>query len=119
MPDLARKLSPCEVGHRFVGQHEIEALRLRTKRLQSGLGGGSPNDLAPAPKRWKESFGSAASLGLAANDALPRIPIQIADLAHELWKRANAAAAVELKGGAGARAIRTEELDTLRAQLRS
>jgi hypothetical protein len=45
----------------------------------------------------KESFGSAASPGLAANDALPRIPIQIADLAHELWQRANAAAALELK----------------------
>jgi hypothetical protein len=64
LPDLARKLSPCEVGHRFVGQHEIEALRLRAKRLQSGLGGGSPNDLAPALKRWKESFGSAGIAGL-------------------------------------------------------
>jgi chromosome segregation ATPase len=83
------------------------------------LGGGSPNDLAPALKQWKESVASTGGLGLSESDALPRIPIQIADLAHELWQRANAAAAVELKGGSGARvsAIRTEELESLRSQL--
>jgi hypothetical protein len=49
----------------------------------------------------------------------PVDPIRIADLAHELWQRANAAAAVELKGGSGARAttIRTEELESLRRQV--
>src|ERR1700731_4747162 len=30
-PDLARKLGPREVGHRLVGQHEIEAPGVRTK----------------------------------------------------------------------------------------
>jgi hypothetical protein len=66
------------------------------------LGGGSPNDLAPALNQWKESFGSTVALGLSDSDALRRIPVQIADLANELWQRANAAAAVELKGGSGA-----------------
>ena len=98
---------------------ELGRLRFPVTRIRVALGGGSPNDLAPALKRWKESFGSTVSMGLADTDALPRIPIQIADLAHELWQRANAAAAVELKGGAGARtnAIRTEELDSLRGQV--
>jgi hypothetical protein len=56
----------------------------------------------PALKRWKESSGSTAALGLEDSAALPRIPIQIADLAHELWQRANA--------------TRTEELKSLRGQ---
>src|ERR1700680_4375151 len=37
LPDLARQLGPREVGHRLVGQHEIEALRVRAKRLQRGF----------------------------------------------------------------------------------
>ena len=58
-------------------------------------------------------------MDVADSDALPRIPIQIADLAHELWQRANAAAEVELKGGAAARTIviRTEEAESLRGQV--
>jgi hypothetical protein len=94
-------------------------IRPTVTRIRAALGGGSPNDLAPALKRWKESSGSAGTMGLADSDALPRIPVQIADLAHELWQRANAAAAVELKGGSGARAsaVRTEELESLRGQL--
>jgi polyhydroxyalkanoate synthesis regulator phasin len=83
------------------------------------LGGGSPNDLAPALKHWKEDFGWAMSRGEADGDALPRLPIQIADLAHELWQRANAAVAVELKGGSRARATatHTEEVESLRTQM--
>jgi hypothetical protein len=67
----------------------------------------------------KESFGSSEALGLRDSDTLPRIPIQIADLARELWQRAHAAVAVELKGGSGARAsaVRAEELESVRAQL--
>jgi hypothetical protein len=47
------------------------------------------------------------------------IPPMIADLAYELWQRATAAAAVELKGGPTARQViaRTEEAQALRAQL--
>lgn len=95
-------------------------IRPTVTRIRAALGGGSPNDLAPALKRWRESFGSAVALGAAERDALPRIPVQIADLAHELWQRANAAAAVEIAGGSGARAsaIRTEELESLRGQVR-
>ena len=36
LPDLARKLGPGEIWHRLVGQHEIEALGIRAKRLQRG-----------------------------------------------------------------------------------
>jgi len=94
-------------------------IRPTVTRIRAALGGGSPNDLAPALKHWRESPESTRTLGLADNDPLPRIPIQIADLAHELWQRANAAVVVELKGGSGARAnvIRTEELESLRGQV--
>jgi hypothetical protein len=94
-------------------------IRPTVTRIRAALGGGSPNDLAPALKRWKESSGSAETLGLADRGALPRIPIQIADLAHELWQRANAAAVVEVKGGSAARAtaMGTEELESLRGQV--
>src|SRR5882762_3235138 len=36
LPNLTRKLGPCEVGHRFVGQHKIEALGFRAESLQRG-----------------------------------------------------------------------------------
>jgi Plasmid replication region DNA-binding N-term len=96
-----------------------KGIRPTVTRIRAALGGGSPNDLAPALKRWKEVFGSTVPLSEADAAALPRIPIQIADLAHELWQRANAAALVELKGGSAARviAIRTEDVETLRAQV--
>jgi hypothetical protein len=74
-------------------------IRPTVTRIRAALSGGSPNDLAPALKMWKESVGSTAALGLADRDVLPRIPIQIADLTHALWQRATAA---ELKGGSGA-----------------
>lgn len=94
-------------------------IRPTVTRIRAALGGGSPNDLAPALKQWKESIRSTMPLGDADGDALPRIPIQIADLAHELWQRANAAAAIELKGGSSARAtaIRAQEVESLRAQI--
>jgi hypothetical protein len=109
-------------------QHRVDAaaqvladrgIRPTVTRIRAALGGGSPNDLAPALKRWKESFGSTVALDFGDRDALPRIPVQIADLAHELWQRANAAAAVELKGGSGARASAslTEDLESLRGQV--
>jgi polyhydroxyalkanoate synthesis regulator phasin len=98
-----------------------KGIRPTVTRIRAALGGGSPNDLAPALKHWKEFFGSTLPLRATDSDALPRIPIQIADLAHELWQRANAAATVELKGGSGARAvaIRTEDIESLRSQVSS
>ena len=57
--------------------------------------------------------------GVADTDALLPIPVQIADLAHELWQRAQAAVVLELKGGAAARqaVMRTEETQSLRNQV--
>jgi len=98
-------------------------IRPTVTRIRAALGGGSPNELAPALKHWKESVlprlgdpfrggGPEASLATVP-------PPQIADLTHELWQRALAAAAVELKGGPTARqiAMRTEEAHSLRNQL--
>jgi Plasmid replication region DNA-binding N-term len=84
-------------------------------RIRAALGGGSPNDLAPALKLWKASFAPA----LTSRADAPLLPVQIADLAQELWQRATVAATVELKGGAAARqlATRTGEADTLRQQV--
>ncbi len=86
-------------------------------RVRAALGGGSPNDLAPALKAWKESFGPGAPAG----DRLetPAVPLQISDVMQELWRRATVAAAVELKGGPTARtlAARTEEAEALRQEL--
>lgn len=101
--------------------HE-RGVRSTVTRIRAALGGGSPNDLAPALKHWRESVLPA----LPARSGLPRdgtppvsIPPMIADLAYELWQRATAAAAVELKGGPTARQViaRTEEVQALRAQL--
>jgi hypothetical protein len=47
--------------------------------IRAALGGGSPNDLAPALKIWKASVASAAS-DVTADFGLP---VQIADLAQE------------------------------------
>jgi hypothetical protein len=88
-------------------------------RVRAALGGGSPNDLAPALKQWKESFAPAPTSGTRTET--PPIPVQISDLAQELWQRATVAAAVDLKGGPTARALttRTEEADALRQQVRN
>jgi hypothetical protein len=88
-------------------------------RVRAALGGGSPNDLAPALKQWKESFAPAPTSGTRTET--PAIPIQISDLAQELWQRATVAAAVELKGGPTARALnsRTEEAEALRQQMKN
>ena len=86
-------------------------------RVRAALGGGSPNDLAPALKQWKESFAVVVRPGNRTDTSA--IPVPIADLAHELWQRATVAAAVELKGGPTAQALnaRTEEAESLRQQV--
>ncbi len=85
-------------------------------RLRAALGGGSPNDLAPALKAWRASVAPAAG-----HDVPVPIPPPIADLAHELWRRATAAALLELKiGGATTQAsVRTEEAQQLRLEIAS
>ena len=45
LPDFTRKLGPREIGHRFVAQHEVEALRFLAKRLQGGEARGKSHRL--------------------------------------------------------------------------
>jgi hypothetical protein len=93
-------------------------------RIRAALGGGSPNDLAPALKTWKEAvlpgLGAAARGAAGAQDRV-EIPASIADVVQELWQRALVAASTELKGGAGARQViaRTEEAQLLREQVKA
>jgi plasmid replication DNA-binding protein KfrA len=86
-------------------------------RVRAALGGGSPNDLAPALKAWKASV-ATAEREVAETSA---IPVQIADLAQELWQRATVAATVALKGGPIAREQQAEsdEAEALRGQVTS
>jgi hypothetical protein len=91
-------------------------------RVRAALRGGSPNDLAPALRHWKERVLPALDSQRAhvgARSAVAIVPPVVADLCSELWQRALAAAAVDLKGGPTARqvAARTEEAHALRLQL--
>jgi hypothetical protein len=133
-PDLEKTLSPS-VATYF---SRVEKLQLRVNeaaralhergvrptvaRIRAALGGGSPNDLAPALKHWKDSvLPGLQTRGGATTDTVAPLafPSMIADLAYELWQRATAAAVVELKGGPTARklAARSEEAQALRNQL--
>ncbi len=96
-------------------------IRPTVARIRAALGGGSPNDLAPALKSWKESFQPAAYSHHRLSPPAQRLPAQIADLAHEIWQRANIAAVVERKGSGAARALamRTEEAQSLKTQVTS
>ena len=97
-------------------------IRPTVARIRAALGGGSPNDLAPALKSWKESFQPTAySADRLAPPSTQRIPAHIADLAREIWQRASIAAVVERKGSGAARALalRTEEAQSLKTQVTS
>ena len=98
-------------------------LRPTVARVRAALGGGSPNDLTPALKHWRESI--LPSLPPTSEGPQPNIttavPPPITDLVRELWRRSIAAATTELKGGPSARrsATHIEEIQTLRTQLAS
>ena len=99
-----------------------QGIRPTVTRIRAALDGGSPNDIAPALKHWRDAI--LPTLPPHVRDAVDQTtkiaaPPQIADLTHELWQRATAAALVELRGGAPARqvAARTEEARSLRNQL--
>lgn len=96
-------------------------IRPTVARIRAALGGGSPNDLAPALKSWKESFQPTAYSADRLSPPTERLPAQIADLAHEMWQRASIAAVVERKGSGAARALamRTEEAQSLKTQVTS
>jgi hypothetical protein len=95
-----------------------QGIKPTVARIRAALGGGSPNDLGPALKAWRET----ARFKSDAPQATPRpgrIPPPIADLAQELWQRATAAAVLEVKHGPTAQvmAARTGEIQGLRSQL--
>jgi chromosome segregation ATPase len=118
-------LSRVEALRQRVAEAAVElnasGIRPTVARIRAALGGGSPNDLAPALKSWKESFQPTAYSGDPRSDSRQRIPAQIADLAHEIWQRANIAAVVERKGSGAARALamRAEEAQSLKTQVTS
>jgi hypothetical protein len=97
-----------------------QGLRPTVARVRAALGGGSPNDLTPALKHWREVV--LPGLPLAASSRRPGpppLPLQLADLVYEVWQWALAAARVEVRGGATAREVtaRTAEAQALRQQL--
>lgn len=97
-----------------------QGIRPTVTRVRSILGGGSPNDLTPALKQWRDTLlptlRSATSPTLTSSAPLP---VPIADLTHELWQRALAAAVFEVKDTPGSRDLnaRTAEAQSLRDQL--
>ncbi len=98
-----------------------QGVRPTVARVRAALGGGSPNELAPALKAWKDLFQPVTHSGGRDLDSRPLIPVEIADLAGELWQRAMTAAAIELKGGSAARqaAAQTAEAESLTTQVNS
>ena len=91
-------------------------VRPTVQRIRTALGGGSPNDLAPALKRWREEVLPALK---TADDTPVGVPPLIADIVRELWTRALAAAAVDAVGGAKARRVivQSEEVSALRGEI--
>ena len=97
-----------------------QGIRPTVTRIRAALGGGSPNDLAPAVKYWREVvLPGLPSFSSDEGAVRPALPFQLADLVHELWQRAMAAAVVEVRGGPTARevAARTAEAQGLRKQV--
>lgn len=96
-------------------------LRPTVARIRAALGGGSPNDLAPALRSWREATRLEDPAAASEQDVARggRIPPPIADLALELWQRALAAATLDIQHGPAARRAiaRTAEIESLRTQL--
>jgi hypothetical protein len=92
-------------------------VRPTVARIRAALGGGSPNELAPALRHWRAEV--LPTLAPQADESGSRVPPQIADIVQELWTRATAAAMVEVKGGSAARQsiARSEDVQALRDQV--
>lgn len=97
-----------------------QGLKPTVARIRAALGGGSPNDLSPALKHWKERVLPTLSAPVGADQVGP-VPPPIADLAREIWIRAVAAAQIESRGGEAALKLvaRSEETGLLRQQVAS
>jgi Plasmid replication region DNA-binding N-term len=120
----ARTLALQKRVNEVAREMSAQGLLPTVARIRAALGGGSPNDLAPALKNWKEAVLPAlgiASRGASGAGGRAEIPASIADVVQELWQRALVAASTELKGGAKARQIiaRTEEAQLLREQVKA
>ena len=103
----ARKLFKCGSQQRQ-RRYSIRASGRPSPAFEPRLAGGSPNELAPALKHWKEAVLptlGAEVRGSAEGAVAKAPPLQLADLTHELWQRALAAAAVEIRGGPTARHV--------------
>ena len=99
-----------------------QGLRPTVTRVRGVLGGGSPNDLTPALKHWRDTIlpTLTSAVSHSPTRSLP-LPLQVADLTQELWQRALAAGVLELKNTPTSRdvAVRTAEAQSLRDQLTS
>ena len=73
-------------------------LKPTVTRVRAAMGGGSPNDIGPALKHWREVLLPALGRSVPAAEGASIPPI-LADVVRELWSRALAAAAVEIRGG--------------------
>ena len=98
-------------------------LRPTVARIRAALGGGSPNDLTPALKYWRDSILPSLPPTSEApqTNLTPAVPPPITDLMRELWRRSIAAATTEIKTGPSSRrsTAAVEEVQTLRTQLTS
>ena len=96
-----------------------QGIRPTVARIRAALGGGSPNDLAPTLRQWREVVLPTLPVTSGGAPRTPALPLQVTDLVYELWQRARAAALVEVRGGPIARevATRTGEAQSLRQQV--
>src|ERR1700741_2815668 len=91
-------VSLLEVGQLLLDDEAAKALHEQGIRptvagVRISLGGGSPNDLAPALKQWRDvELPKPSPVGTTAP---ANLPVQIVDLAQEIWRRALAAAVLE------------------------
>ena len=95
-----------------------QGIRPTVARIRAALGGGSPNDLTPAVRHWKEEVLPTLT---PLQDEKSGPPPQVADLMRELWTRALAAASIDKRGGDAAlqQVARSEEASSLREQISS
>ena len=108
------------LGRVAVAARELQdqGIRPTVARLRSALGGGSPNEIAPALKRWKDANRTAVGPGGIDASKLT-VPAPIADLLREFWTRAVAAATLDRRSGdlALAHVAKSEEVILLRRQI--
>ncbi|MBS1994698.1 MAG: DNA-binding protein [Cyanobacteria bacterium SZAS LIN-2] len=105
----------AKVNAAALALHE-QGIRPTVARIRAALGGGSPNELTPAVRHWRE--GVLPTLQ-PLEDESSRPPPQVADLMRELWTRAAAAAVIDKRGGEAAilQVARSEEAHALRQQV--